>query len=72
MPTRYWEAAFRIAVFFLFFKQSHACFSLKNKQKPSVILIEKSLKNKQGFGFGVLVLGFGKTPGKNPALKKSA
>ena len=55
MPTRYWEAAFRIAVFFLFFKQSHACFSLKNKQKPSVISIEKSLKNKQGLG----VWGFG-------------
>ena len=23
-----------------------------------------------GFGFGVLVLGFGKIPGKNPTLKK--
>ena len=46
-PTRYWEAAFRIAVFSLFFKQSHTCFSLKNKQKMCASHACFSLKNKQ-------------------------
>ena len=43
----YWEAAFRIVVFSLFFKQSHACFSLKNKQKAKQSHACFALKNKQ-------------------------
>ena len=69
-PTRYWEAAFRIVVFFLFFKQSHACFSLKNKQKAKQNHACFASKNKQKYAsFRLIFWGFGTLPKTAPARR---